>query len=128
VREKLEQAPAENAEGLSSSNQHMLERIAAARARPESNIMAPDAGGVTIGLIGILIRNDGRSVSAGATIIFSAGVAHVAVFFSVRTTELMSYAAKVPTRTKGVTGWLNKINLSIALGPLIATPAGQVSD
>jgi len=73
---------AENAGGLSSSNQNMLERSAAARARPESNIMAPDAGGVTIGLIGILIRNDGRSVSAGATILLSAGLVHVAVFFS----------------------------------------------
>ncbi len=44
--------------------------------------MVPDAGGVTIGLIGILIRNDGRSVSAGATILLSAGLVHVAVFFS----------------------------------------------
>ena len=32
-------------------------------------------------LIGILIRNDGRTVSAGATIILSSGLAHVAVFF-----------------------------------------------
>jgi hypothetical protein len=78
------------------------------RARPQSNIMTPYAGGFTIGLIGILIRNDGRRVSAGATIIFSVGLVHVAVFFPVRTTELISYAAKVPTGTKGVTGWLHK--------------------
>jgi len=43
--------------------------------------MTPYAGGFTIGLIGILIRNDGRRVSAGATIIFSVGLVHVAVFF-----------------------------------------------
>jgi hypothetical protein len=40
-----------------------------------------DSGGVTIGLIDILIRNDGRSVSAGATIILSAGLVRVALFF-----------------------------------------------
>jgi hypothetical protein len=37
--------------------------------------------GVTIGLIDILIRNDGRSVSVGVTIILSAGLVRVALFF-----------------------------------------------
>jgi hypothetical protein len=36
--------------------------------------------GVTIGLIDILIRNDGRSASAGVTIILSAGLVRVALF------------------------------------------------
>ena len=67
--------------------------------------MAPDAGGVTIGLIGILIRNDGRSVSAGATINFGWSCARRRIF-SVCTTELISYAAKFPTRTKGGDRWL----------------------
>jgi hypothetical protein len=37
--------------------------------------------GVTIGLIDILIRNDSRSVSVGVTIILSAGLVRVALFF-----------------------------------------------
>jgi hypothetical protein len=86
------------------------------------------ARGVTIGLIGILIRNDGRSVSAGATIILSAGLVHVAGFFF-PFARLNGF--RMPRKSRQEQGndrLVVQINLSIALGPLIAAPAGQVSD